>query len=84
MYRLFSTFYSSKYVQIKLEKFFFFLESIDTGLSANVSMKEIVIKLTMLLGGIVRNEKTHFKMLLVTNVLRVLYINILNFPFSLA
>ena len=47
---------------------FFFLESRDTGLSANVYLKEMVIKLTVLLGCKGRNEKTHFKVLLVTNV----------------
>ena len=46
---------------------FFPLESRDTGLSANVYLKEMVIKLTVLLGCKVRNEKTQFKMLLVTN-----------------
>ena len=43
------------------------MESRDTGLSANVNLNEMVIKLTVLLGCKVRNEKTQFKMLVVTN-----------------
>ena len=47
---------------------FFFLESRDTGLSANVYLNEMVIKLSVLLGCKGKNEKkTHFKVLLVTN-----------------
>ena len=50
------------------------MESRDTWLSANVCLNEMVIKLTVLFGCKVRNEekKQFFKMLLVTNGLRLL------------
>ena len=37
------------------------MESRDTGLSANVNLNEMVIKLTVLLGCKGRKQKTHFK-----------------------
>ena len=43
------------------------MESRDTWPSATVYLNKIVIKLTVLLGGKVRNAKTYFKMRLVTN-----------------
>ena len=44
----------------------FFMESRDTGLSANVYLNEMLIQLTVLLGYKVRNKKNAFKMYLVT------------------
>ena len=42
----------------------------DTGLSVNVCLNEMVLKLTVQLGCKVRNEKTQFKVLLGTNWLK--------------
>ena len=56
-------------------QFFFLLESRYTELLGHVYLNEMVIKLTVLLGCKVRNEKTQFKMLLVTNGLSLVAYN---------